>query len=51
MRYIVMNWIAFGRVWILCMLTVLRRLDATTNTHATNVRARAKLKDSNCKVL
>lgn len=46
--------ISFGRVWIVCMSTILSRLDATTNTHATIARhaiARAKLKNSDRKVL
>lgn len=50
--------ISFGRVWIVCMCTILRRLNATTNTHATIARAqawhaiaRAKLKNSDRNVL
>lgn len=50
--------ISFGRVWIVCMSTILSRLDATTNTHATiasaharHAIARAKLKNSDRRVL
>lgn len=50
--------ISFGRVWIVCMSTILSRLHATTNTHATIARARArhaiaraKLKNSDRKML
>lgn len=50
--------ISFGRVWIVCMFTILSRLYAITNTHATIARAharhaiaRAKLKISDRKVL
>lgn len=50
--------ISFGRVWIVCMCAILRRLNATTTTHATIARAqarhaiaRAKLKHSDRKVL
>lgn len=34
-------WIAFCRVRIMCMSTILRRLDATIKTHTPNARARA----------
>lgn len=34
-------WIALGRVWIVCLSTIQRRLDATSKTYATNARARA----------
>lgn len=50
--------ISFGRVWIVSLCTILRRLNATTNTHATIARAqawhaiaRAKLKNSDRNVL
>ena len=51
-------WIAFDQVWIVCMSTILKRLDATTKTHAKNMRhcamyakPRTKLKNSDPKVL
>ena len=51
-------WIEFGRVWIVCMSTILRRLDSSTKTHATYARARetyerarANLKNSDRKML
>lgn len=50
--------IAFDRVVMVCMSTILRGFDTTTKTHATNAkhratyaRARAKLKHSDRKVL
>ena len=50
--------IAFGRIWIVCMSTILMRLDATTKTDATNANNRAtyatgrvKLTYFDCKVL
>ena len=50
-------WIAFDRFWIVCMFIILKRLDATNKTHATNSRhhatyakAHTRLKDSDHKV-
>ena len=38
MHCVAIIWIAFDRVLIACMSTMLKRLDATTKTHATNAR-------------
>ena len=57
-RCIAIILIAFGRIWIVCMSTILMRLDATTKTDATNASdratyatGRAKLKYFDRKVL
>lgn len=50
LRCIPITWIEFGRVWRVCMSTILRRSDASTKTHAMYARARAKQNHSDCKV-
>ena len=56
--YIPIIWTAFGLFRIVCMSAILKRLDGTTKTHATNERhrttyakGRASLKNSDRKVL